>query len=418
MASDIIHAEVSLVSLQTVGEGVGTSMGGACRDMITETVVKKIQIAKVLFDLAGDSFRMGDSPEHMGVGVILLQDSVELFILAVCEHLDVSVEDRASFEKYFVALENKTGDHVPLKKRMLTLNRQRVNIKHHGVLPNVEECKAFVGTVRDFFLEVSDCYLRAHFDSITLVEILKEDGTKLHLRHAEDCLKNGRYMECLVNCRKALYLRIERRYDVRVLVSLAEFRSLLPSAMCGAPDHAKSKEYIERMVCNPTEYIVLDHDKVNRDLLVKGVRPEDFWNVWRMTPGLYHYEESDEWVVKQDFTLEAPGEEDAEYCLRTTVLILLGLQRHWERMKSTIPNFATVEIGNRAVRVYAKASRNSTVILELQHGCREISAQCCVRGLDDDKAYYRVFTEVDSEGSPVYVSGYMCKDDVQKLHLG
>ncbi len=135
-----------------------------------------------------------------------------------------------------------------------------------------------------------------------------------------------------------------------------------------------------------------------------------------MKPRLYYYVESGEWVEKQDLGGQEPSQEDAGYCLRTTVEILLTLQRHRRGVRGSKSELVTVEIAPRLVRVYEKASRNSTVVLELEPGCREIYVDCRVRGLDDDKKYYRICIRVDRDENLVPCPGYLCEDDVQMLN--
>ncbi len=68
-----------------------------------------------------------------------------------------------------------------------------------------------------------------------------------------------------------------------------------------APWFARNRRYVEENVGDPSDYVVLDHDDVEKTILRAGISPTDFWNVWRLTPGLFYDGEVGEWVVKYEF---------------------------------------------------------------------------------------------------------------------
>lgn len=341
-----------------------------------------------------------------------MQDSIEVFLIAVCEYLDISLDDFIPFDKYFVALQKKTGEEVPLKKQMLTINRQRVNIKHHGILPHIDDCKNFHTEVKAFFEELSTRYLNIDFDSITFVDLLIEGEQKRLLKQAEIEMKSGHYRNCQTNCRKALYWVYEEDFNIKKFEKEGNYLGTFLGGLSKAPSFAQSKKYIEERVKDPIDYIVIDHEKLEKELLLDGVAPIDYWNVWRLTPPVYYDTDANEWVVKDDFKDEVYNKENSEYCLRKTVEILLLGQRRLKKTKYVKSYGTVIQIKNKKVKIFEKASINSKVNRELEEGDYRVFSHGKVRGLNDKKNYYEISCEFIIDDENVYEHGYICEDDV------
>jgi len=71
--------------------------------MLTESVIKKLLFSKYLLTLGEENIKV-DNIIKLSSGVILLQDSVEIFLLAVVEHLQISLPDKTNFYEYFKAI--------------------------------------------------------------------------------------------------------------------------------------------------------------------------------------------------------------------------------------------------------------------------------------------------------------------------
>lgn len=380
---------------------------------LAESVIKKIQMVKLLYDIGSDYFKVSENVEKIGVGIVLLQDSIELFLMAICEYLDISLGDFVPFDKYFVELHGKTGEEVPLKKQMLIINRQRVNIKHHGILPRIDDCNNFVSQAKDFFEELSTRYLNIDFDSITLVDLLNNERQNKLLKEAEIELKSGDFRNCQTNCRKAMYFLHEVNFDIKRFGKTDNYMAtLLGGGISKAPHYAKNKKYIEENVKDPIDYIVIDHEKLDTDLLLHGVAPIDYWNIWRLTPPVYYDGDAGEWVVKDDFKDEVYNKENAEYCFRKTVEILLLYQRSLKQTKYVKSYGTFIKIKDRNVKILEKASINSKINRESNECDYKVFSHGKVRGLDDKKSYYEVSCEFEIDDEKVYEHGYICEDDV------
>ncbi len=385
---------------------------------LAQSVVKKIQMVKLLYELASECLQSRDNPEKTGAGMILLQDSVEMFLVAVCEHMDASLDASVAFDKYFVELKKKTGEDAPLKTQMLALNRQRVGIKHHGVLPHIDNCRSFAGVARNFFVELSTRYLSIEFDSITLVDLLEEGEVKTFLQQAQGFFTSSNYRDCQINCRKALYLTLEKSFDIRPFEKDEDAgRRAFARVWCKAPDWTKDPEYIKRQVRDPTDYIKLDHHKLETELSLDGIIAIAFWNVWRLTPPVYYYEDEAEWVVKDMLGDDVYSHENAEYCIRTTTDILLQKQRRFDQTRSIREYGVLVKLKRGDVKLFQKASLNSEVALKLTHDSLGIYSRGLVRGLDDKRLYHSVLVWNEDKAHTFIGSGYVCEDNVQRQDI-
>ena len=84
---------------------------------LKENIIKKIQIAISLYELGKDSFKASVDIKRKAVGIILLQDAVEIFLSAVCEHLNIEMTGRENYYDYFDKIEKHKKykrNHLPL----------------------------------------------------------------------------------------------------------------------------------------------------------------------------------------------------------------------------------------------------------------------------------------------------------------
>ena len=377
----------------------------------------------------------------MGPGVILLQDSVEIFLLAVCEQLNISLDERVAFPGLLSKIEKEVKELIPLKRQMLNLNTQRVNIKHLGFSPpNYDDCKEFVNEVKLFFLELSSRYLKTDYESISFLELLKNDKVKELLNQAENFYKNKKFKECQINCRKALYLEFEKDYDIRGFERESELnvsndlQNSLPRLLATftkAPSNVRNMQYIEKNVKEPIDYIVIDRISFEIDLKNYGINSLDFQNIRNITPNMYYFEDEDEWVIKDEYKDENYNEENAKYCLRKTIEILLLKQRYLERaMYSPLRKLKSIIIKNRKANIYKKASTYSGVVYRLEKDCQyQIDILEETRGLKEKIIFLHIYgNEVEltknEDGNDIAVTvdnppdlfiGYILKEEIKNF---
>ncbi|MBI4777045.1 MAG: hypothetical protein HY788_23175 [Deltaproteobacteria bacterium] len=181
---------------------------------MNRSFLHKLLLARRLYELAREQLS-STSGLSLSIGVNLLQDAVEVFLLAVSEHINAEVTTKTTFDKYFDLINAKiTPNELPFRPRLVALNKLRVNSKHYGLSPAQGEVEGLLVVVREFFDEVSNSVLGLPFATVTLIDLLRDGEAKELLREAEKSYVIQDFENCIINCRKAIFVRIERDYDV------------------------------------------------------------------------------------------------------------------------------------------------------------------------------------------------------------
>ena len=343
---------------------------------LKENVIKKIQMAISLYELGKDSFKTLIDVKKKAIGIILLQDAVEIFLSAICEHLNIEMTGRENYYEYFNKIEKhkkNKGNPLPFKKQMSILNKQRVNIKHFCILPDIEECKYFANDVKLFFSELSLRFLNKDIDSISLVNLIDNKNLRKYLKKAESDLEECRYEDCQINCRKALYMIFEEPYDIRYI---------------------GEKSNIDKKVFNPIDFIKTDQKEIKNDLIEMGIEYLTFKNLMILTPKMYYYKEKKEWVLMEDFlSVREYNKENAYYCLKNSVNIILKIQRHKNKVKRSREGLlsSVKVISGIQANVYKKASKKSNIMHVLKSTLEyTFIIEFKIKGLDGDSYFYSV----------------------------
>lgn len=369
--------------------------------------VRRIALARHLNQLAVSSLR-SNNDLHLFAAANLLQDAAEAFLVAIADHVGATIDQNTKFDKYFVLIgERIAPKELPFKTKLLRLNRVRVDSKHYGIQPARDECDRLAVSLREFFEEVSLSILGVVFSTVSAIDLLEDGNSKNALLEARAALDAGDHTTCSIACRKALYLEIEWQYDI------TKFKDGKPLGLLGgfsdAPFFARNAEYIQQNVHDPTDFIVLDHGKLDQDLLKDGVDPTAYWNLWRLTPEVYRTPD-EQWVVKEDFDkLDAEFLADKiEYIFSTAVDVVLGLHTARKAVKSGGYGRYFLELRREEVPVFENADKTSRVVATSPPGLVRIDTDYRVLGLKDDAMYWHVRHSGDGH----HIWGYIHADDV------
>lgn len=371
-------------------------------------IIRRISLARHLYELGVSSLR-SKNDIYLFPAVNLLQDSVEAFLIALSDHVNAAIDQNTKFDKYFVLINEKIAPkELPFKSKLLRLNRIRVDSKHYGIQPARDECDRLSVAVHEFFDEVSAAHLGASFSTISAIDLLKDGETKSLLLEAKADLEKGNMENCAINCRKAIFLEIERDYDIseykdgKLLGLLAGFTN--------APYYTQNKDYIEKNVKDPTDYIVYDHSHINQKLLTQGVDNTAFWNVWRLTPEVYKTKNG-RWIVRHDFDKldkDLLGDK-IEYIFSTTLDIILAIHKTRQEIRSSEYGHYQLELRQENVSVFEKADKNSKVIGVTPSGMLKIETDFRVDGFEGDGPYWHIqHFEKD-----LMLYGFIHNDDVK-----
>lgn len=377
-----------------------------------KSIITKILLSRRLYQISLENLN-SDNELSLSIGVILLQDSVEIFLLAVAEHIDADVGNKTNFNKYFELINKKLHPkELPFRFRLNSLNKLRVNAKHYGLSPSKSETTGLIETVKEFFEEVSLQVFKKEFVAISLVDLINEGEAKNYLTAAENDFSNGEYVNVLINCRKAIYVEIESDYDISPYIDESERKGFGLMLMgYKSPFYARNKKYIDENVKEPTDFIVYDHDRLDMDLLRSGMSRLDYWNVWRLTPSLYRKDKESDWIVKEDFRkLDEEGIKDrAEYVLDSTINLILAKYLDLKRSKTPDYRKYYVNLKNESAPIYEKAYNKSKVIGTVPAGCKKVFVDSKVAALNG----VGLFWHISHLENDLHLYGYIDNDDIE-----
>ncbi|MGL1862680.1 MAG: hypothetical protein OCC46_09175 [Pseudodesulfovibrio sp.] len=306
------------------------------------SALRKLCLAKHQYHTALLSIRSSNE-FAICTGLIQLQDSVESFLLAVAEHLEVEIKENSNFHSYIDSINKKIDPRIlPYRQELNRLNKLRVNAKHYAIFPNQKEVESLKTSIANFFVDVSGDLLETNFATATITDAFDKEDVKLFLDKAYTAYEKGAYPEVLVQCRRAIFLDIEKDYDISMFKDGEKPKGLL-GPYSSAPHYALNQEYIKTYVKEPTGYIVLDHGKLDAELTKNGADHSTFWNIWRITPSVY-CDADGKWYTKHEYGLfDEEGIEDrADYVLQAATDILISRSIYRSKFKPGI--FATKKV--------------------------------------------------------------------------
>lgn len=383
----------------------------------TVSVINKLVLARHLFWMALDSLR-----SHREVALFatvnLMQDSVEAFLLAASEHVNAGIDSSTTFEKYFTKIDEAIKpNQMPFRPKLIALNKVRIAAKHHGVKPDRSEVEGFALVCREFFDASCALVFRVQFWSISLLALLEHGEFKELLVAAQEAFDKGQWLDSMIECRKVLFLEFEKDYDIEKFKNGREAAGYF--TFTSAPFYATEKEYFEQSVRTPFDYIVLDHRRLDSELMANGIDTHVYWNIWRLTPAVYRFREGikfvGDWLVKRELEKEKNAtEENAAYILEQTIDIELRLAQRRRLFRYAGRGDFHIRLKQDGVNVYSKADRNSTVSMVTEPGLRQVGVQYATVGLNGDSRYWYV---IHAEGvgglTPARLYyGFIHEDDV------
>ncbi len=327
---------------------------------------------------------------HRGVAgftcITLLDDGLEVFLLTSAEHVSAQLGQRVDFAQYFDLINEKLHPkQLPLRQRLLEIHRVRNSAKHHGVSPNTTELDGYVRDARNFLDHACSQVFDVDFWSVSLIALIEQGEQKDLLSAAETAFKESRFHECLVDCRKVLFLEFEKDYDIKDPGILYWGK---------APLYARESQYQENNILDPFDYIHLDSARVDADLAKLGIDNPVFWNIWRLTPAVYRNRENEPWAVKHE---PQKAEEEglsgrAAYVLENIIDIVLKTQEQSRAHRMTSLWFHyIVKLRRKNVPVYRKADEASEQIATTPDELQEVTARYSTPGLRDSKTYWKIY---------------------------
>lgn len=158
----------------------------------TETTVRRLSLIKYLFEVG---VQRSYQPEPANAtSVLTLHDSVELFLQLACEHSGIFAGD-TGFMEYWEVLKDELQADLPQAESMRRLNKSRVDLKHHGILPSKLDIEGFRASASNFFKESTPMIFSIEFESLSLVDLVSSQEVRVTLREAKKQFDAGQTEE-------------------------------------------------------------------------------------------------------------------------------------------------------------------------------------------------------------------------------
>jgi len=376
-------------------------------------VLQTLLTAKTLLNEAQDLCFVEDKYTASS-GLIVLQDALELILLAVL--IEKGVDEKKGLENFsfdqLIGELKKEGVRVPKSGTLKALNKQRVIIKHYGQVSEPQTVGTYYNVAYHAVNEILKQIIGKSIHEIVLSELIRNKETHDYLTNACKELDQGKYFECLVNVRKAIFVEIEHEYCIYDWRNSDQNTSIVLLALGRsgqkAPYYTRNKKWIDENVNDPFDYVQLDHNRIRQDLLEWGASTQDFWNIWRLTPQVIRLEKEDDWLLKDElkYLRQAATKENAIFCLDRAVTLLAKKQLYHDRarwLETTPYHQFKVKIKSDTT-LYQKASITSTVIAKLSKNA-VYDGNSVVPGLDGKRSFVKIFHIQNKE--PKFLNGYV-----------
>jgi hypothetical protein len=341
---------------------------------LKQSTLTTLLVAKSLFNETKNLISL-ENKYSSTAGIIILQDFVELILLAALNELepeDKKSNDSKSFDELLSQL-NKLGAPIHKLQTIKGLNKQRVISKHYGQLSEPLSVSNYFSESVIFADTLLSYTVGKKLNEIFLTDLLNEGPTKDFVLEAIKYSEGSLFLEALTSLRKAFYTAYENCYciyEYRKQVNLSTILGFHTFFGSKALSHTKNKEWIEANVKFPLGYLQVDFSQLKTDCLELGVNTVEIENFRRLTPGVIETE-SGHWHISyamhyanNELTLE-----NFSYCLDVVISFLLKKQefeskRKYYKLEKSMP-FPPVYYGKP---VFSRPSQESDIISFVKDG--------------------------------------------------
>jgi|GEM_PF-308408 len=191
---------------------------------ISQTELKRLAFIKYLHQLGNEQTR--SSEPLSSVSILTFHDSVELFLQLLTDNLGINKPtEKIYFLDYWDLLaKNQTHHYIlPYKNEMNRLNKIRVQLKHHGVLPSkqaIDEAKVIVNL---FFETNTKQVFNLEYSEISLVDLVILEEAKILLKTAEKERKSKNLIDAIQNISLAFFHLTDDYEKRKVIVNRSPF---------------------------------------------------------------------------------------------------------------------------------------------------------------------------------------------------
>lgn len=301
-----------------------------------DTTTHSLVIARALLERS-EPLCISDDRYLASAGLVVLQDALEAVFYALL--IEIGVDEAKNLEKKsfdeLVAELKAAGVPVPKSGTLKALNKQRVLTKHYAQVAEPMTVRTYLEAAHTAIEATCKKVLGRSIRDLFIADILKDSESKTYLKSAEAAISEGRFLDALIETRKAIFVEFEEDYNIYGWRDFDEQKKegLLASMFRGgwrAPSWTRRRDWIEKHVKVPTDYIQIDHSDFRLQAMELGIHTVQLENLQRLTPLVFRASKKAAWSITYDasFPSSNANESNARYCLDRAVWTVLKKHEH------------------------------------------------------------------------------------------
>jgi hypothetical protein len=378
-----------------------------------ESTVHALIVARTLLEQA-DPLCSSEDRYIASTGLVVLQDALEAVLYALLLERGADDEknlERKSFDELIGELKS-LGIVVPRSGTLKALNKQRVLVKHYAQLAEPAMVRSYHSAAHEAITSMTTAVLGQSLRDLFVADLLAEGESKTVLKLAEQAIKNRRYLDALIEVRKAVFVEFEEDYNIYGWRDYdgKKQEGLLASAIRGgwrAPSWMRNKEWIDKHVKVPTDFVQIDHQNWRLQAMELGIHTVELQNLQRLTPDVFRASREAGWSVTYDASFGASNatESNARYCLDRAVSIILKKHQHAQVRREPAKDVPfdppPIYVGHT---LHERPDLGSATVHTVQEGFT-YSIRKIVGGFDPSHTFYEVSAESEKQSDKTLLGG-------------
>ena len=286
--------------------------------MLDKKLLERLVISKYMLAKARDTIYRS-SPFTAGLAILELQDATEMLLRIIAEHLHAPVKEQSAFSQILDAISSVTTTPITHRSALNQLNKARVNFKHFGLEPRLDDSQKLLSDMESFFPGAVKSILGLEWDAVSLRSLVGHRRTENWLARAEEALQEGKYEDSADSSAVAFHI---------FLRFLGRDYNPLPSGFWKPIDKKSDAWKVIGPLIEPMQK-TLQEQQIQLDIITDGVNISDYRRFLRLTPTVLMMMSNTFSIQRSLHHREAQIDyADASFCLRFVVDSILAMKKN------------------------------------------------------------------------------------------
>jgi hypothetical protein len=164
---------------------------------LSPDVTSRLAFIRYLHHLGVEQTRLPEP--QSSAAVLMFHDAVEAFLLVAAEYLGTAApRDFAQYWDVLSPAKLPRGVDLAAKQAMVRLNKVRVNLKHHGVMPGARVIDQLTEDTAVFFAANTQLVFGVDYDSVSMTDVIAQERVRELARTAESAAAAGDFLAAMV----------------------------------------------------------------------------------------------------------------------------------------------------------------------------------------------------------------------------